>query len=260
MYGSLRPGTVLPVVVGALHAFHRIDEMHVAVIQRAALRQRRERRQAIECDVDLAGRTANLEVLDAAVEFLRQIVLVHAGQERALYVHRRDDDTSVDLVAVLKCNACYLAVLDDDLVDAGFGTQFAAGRLVGTCDGLRNRTGTAASESPGTDVAVDIAHVVMQQNVGRSGRMNAERGADNAAAGECRLDHIGLEILVQVLGDAHGPETNRLVHAILAHVHELAADAQRVPSNPVGLNDVGSGAVLSRKSRMNRHWRIVSAE
>jgi len=35
--GVLRPGSVLPIVVGAFQAFHRVDEVHVALEQRTAL-------------------------------------------------------------------------------------------------------------------------------------------------------------------------------------------------------------------------------
>ncbi len=68
---------------------------------------------------------------------------------------------------------------------------------------------------------------MVEQHVGRSRRVHAERGADDAAARLGRLDDVGLEVLVEVLRDAHRPEADRLVHAILAHLPELAADVQQ---------------------------------
>ena len=54
--------------------------------------------------------------------------------------------------------------------------------------------------------------------------MNAERGTDDTAAGQRRLDDIGFEVFIEILGNAHRPETNRLVHALLAHFEKLVAD------------------------------------
>ncbi len=64
----------------------------------------------------------------------------------------------------------------------------------------------------------------MQQDVCGAGRVDAERGADDAAAGQRRLDDVGLEVLVEVLGDAHRPEADRVVHALFAHLEELGAE------------------------------------
>ncbi len=70
---------------------------------------------------------------------------------------------------------------------------------------------------------------MVQQDVCRSRRVHAERRADDAAARAGRLDDIGFEILVEVLGDAHRPEANRLVDALLAHLEEFAADFNEAP-------------------------------
>ncbi len=230
--GVLRPGARLPVVVGALHALHRVDEMHVAVHQRAALGQRRERRQAVERDVDLSRRAATLEILDAVMKLVGNVALVHALEEGALHIHGRHHEPAADLLAVFQRDSLCLSVPDHDPVDPGLGTQLAPGRLESTGDGLRYRSHAAAGEPPRADVAVDLAHVVMQQHVGRAGRVNAERRADDAAARLGRLDDVGFEVLVEVLGDAHGPEADRLVHPVFAHLPELAPDVQELPEIP----------------------------
>ena len=76
-------------------------------------------------------------------------------------------------------------------------------------------------------MAVDIAHVMVQQHVSRARRLHAERRADDAAAGEVRLDHVILEILVQVIRDAEHVEAQRVVDRLFAELAELAAQVQQ---------------------------------
>src|SRR5690606_2940566 len=195
----LGPGAFLPVVVGAFHAFNGIDEMHVAVEQRVVLRQGGEGGHAVQGNVQLPGRATDLEVPDAPVELGWQVFFVHALQERALHVHPGYHDLRINLFAVRQCNPFDGTITNDDLPDPGIGPQFASVRLEGAGDRFRHRSHASARVTPGSDVAVDFTHVVVQQHVGRAGRMNAERRTDNAAARERGLDHVGLEIFVQVL-------------------------------------------------------------
>ena len=60
--GIARPAAGLPVVVGPLHPLDRVGEVQVAPQAGRVLGQRREARQAVERDVDLAGGAADLEV------------------------------------------------------------------------------------------------------------------------------------------------------------------------------------------------------
>ena len=64
----------------------------------------------------------------------------------------------------------------------------------------------------------------MQQNIGRAWRVNSECGTNDSAARQRRLDDVGLEILIQVLGNTHRPETDAFVHPIFAHAPKIAAD------------------------------------
>ena len=91
-------------------------------------------------------------------------------------------------------------------------------------DRLRHRAHAAARESPRADRAVDVAHVVMQQHVGRARRVHAHGRADDAAAGEVRLDEIGLEIFAEEIRDAHRVEAHRVVDGLLAELRELLAE------------------------------------
>ena len=64
---------------------------------------------------------------------------------------------------------------------------------------------------------------MVQQHVGRAGRVDAHRRADDAAAGQVALDGVRLEVLVQEVGDAHRVEAQRVVDELLAELVELLA-------------------------------------
>ena len=116
------------------------------------------------------------------------------------------------------------AVAHQHALDRRVGDDLAAVRLERRRDRLRHRAHAAASEAPGADRAVDVAHVVMQQHVRRARRVHAHRGADDAAAREVRLDEVGLEVLAEEVGDAHRVEADRVVDDLLAELRELLAE------------------------------------
>ena len=76
---------------------------------------------------------------------------------------------------------------------------------------IADRAGAAAREAPGAERAVDLAHVVVQQHVGRARRAHAEERADDPARRHRGLQHVGLEPLVEQVGRAHGHELEQVV-------------------------------------------------
>ena len=97
---------------------------------------------------------------------------------------------------------------------------FAIGRLGADLDaGLARRVGdrvgdrarAAAREAPRAEGAVDLAHVVVQQHVGRARRAHAEERADDARGRHRRLQHVGLEPLVEEVDGAHRHELDLVV-------------------------------------------------
>jgi hypothetical protein len=69
--------------------------------------------------------------------------------------------------------------------------------------------GATAAESPGAEGAIDFAHVVVEQNVGRAGRANAEERADNAGSGHGGFQHVGLKPLVEEVGGTHSHQLHQ---------------------------------------------------
>ena len=113
-------------------------------------------------------------------------------------------------------------------VDRRRGAHHAAARLQGRGERLRDGAHAAARETPGAHRAVDAAHVVMQQHVGGARRARPERGADDRAAAQVRLDDLALEVLLEHVGAAHGEEAQRVVHARLAELVEMLAEEQQL--------------------------------
>ena len=98
-----------------------------------------------------------------------------------------------------------------DLRDRRLGADLDAGLARRVGDRVRDRAGAAAGEAPGPERAVDLAHVVVEQDVGRAGRAHAEERADDAGRRHRRLEHVGLEPLVEEVDGAHRHELDLVV-------------------------------------------------
>ncbi len=72
------------------------------------------------------------------------------------------------LVAVLEHDTGGSTVLDEHLVDGCFGTNLGAKAFGGASAGHADAARPAFGEAPGSEGAVDLAHVVVEQNVRRS--------------------------------------------------------------------------------------------
>ena len=162
-----------------------------------------EVRQRIEREVDLARRAAELVAAHALDEIGRQLALVHEFQERQVRIDARHDDVRRDLVAVLQDHAGGAAVLGEDAADRRFGANLDAVLARGGGNRVRHRAGAAAGQSPRSERAVDLAHVVVQQHVGRARRSHAEKRADDPRRRHRRLEHVGLEPLIEKIDRAH---------------------------------------------------------
>ena len=95
-------------------------------------------------------------------------------------IDRRDDDLGVELVAVLEDDAAGAAVRHLERFDAGAGADLGAELACRRGDRFGDLSGAALGKPPGAERTVDLAHVVVQQHVGRAGRADAEEGADDA--------------------------------------------------------------------------------
>jgi hypothetical protein len=157
---------------------------------------------------------------------------VHHLREGALRIEVGDDDVRVELVAVFQGDADGGAVANEDLLDAGLRADFAAvfGQGAGEC--LGDRPHATARQAPGADVAVHVAHHVVQQDVGGARGVHAEGRADDPGAGHRRLDQLVLEVVLEKVRGAHGEEADVLVELTFAEVPELLRQPQHLQDVP----------------------------
>ena len=124
----------------------------------------------------------------------RQVARVHQLQKCPARVQIAGDDGGAEFPRHSSSTTPLdAAAADEDLLDRSAGADgraLAAGRIG---DGVRNRAHAAAHESPQSAMAVDAAHAVMQQNIGRAGRSRAAVGSDHAVGGEGHLELFGFE-------------------------------------------------------------------
>ena len=88
--------------------------------------------------------------------------------------------------------------------------------------------GAAARQAPRTEGAVDLAHVVVEQHVGRARRAHAEEGADDSRGAHRRLQHVGFEPLIQEVHGAHRQQLHLVDAVVVAHLLEAPADRQQL--------------------------------
>ena len=140
--------------------------------------------------------------LDAVRELGREVRLADHAEEGAGGIGVGEDDVGGVAAAVDGAHARRRPVLDLDLGDFAVGGDLDPVLAIEGGDRLRDAAHPAAHEAPGALVAVDAADQVVVLDIRGAGRHGTGVDADHAAGGERRLDLLGLEVLVEKLGDA----------------------------------------------------------
>src|SRR5262245_24640811 len=107
------------------------------------------------------------------------------------------------------------AVLDEHMVDSRGGANLRAemARRIGDYPAYRSHA--AAGKSPGTKSTVKLAHVVVQQDIGGTGRPRPHEGPDDAAGGHGCLQYFGIKPFVQKICRAYGHQLCHFVEKLL---------------------------------------------
>ena len=224
----LRPSPPLPAIVGPLQGFERAVERLPAAIEVGVVRHAGELRQAGKRDVHLAGRAANLEVAGLSMQALRQVAFLHDAREGALRIQVGNHHPRSNFIAVFQHDAGRPAVFHQHLAHRGVGFDGAAMLGHSASEGVGDGAHAAPSQAPGADAAIHIAHDMMQQNVGGTWRIDAQRRADDAGGGHRRLDQAVLEIVFQKFGGAHGEEADVFVDLPFAQGPELLGQIEKL--------------------------------
>src|SRR5262245_64540931 len=123
-----------------------------------------EIRQRIQSEIYLSRRTAELISVDLFGKFRRQMFAADHFHEREPWVDTGRNDTRANFVSVLQHDAFRPSVFNNDPRDRNLRADLSAGFAGRTRNRIGDSARAAAHESPGTERAVDFAHVVMQQN------------------------------------------------------------------------------------------------
>ena len=201
--------------------------------------QAREVRQRVEREVHLARRAAELVALDVLDEVGRQLASRRpaSGTSGADRRSRARPSASISSPFSSTTPVAWPFLTSDAARPAprcGSRRRPRAPRR----DGVRDRAGAAAREAPGAERAVDLAHVVVQQHVRRARRAHAQERADDPRRRHRRLEHVGLEPLVEEVDGAHRHQLDLVV-----------AGRRRAARGSAGRGT----AACSRLARIERH-------
>src|SRR5580692_12620322 len=137
-----------------------------------------EIRQAVESEIYFAGGTAIFVAAHVFWKIARKLAGFDEFQEREIGIDARRDNAGMNFFAAFEDYALRDAIFYENFRDCHFLTDFDAGFEGGAGDGVGNGAGAAAAETPGAEGAINFAHVMMEQDVGRAGRANSEKRAD----------------------------------------------------------------------------------
>src|ERR1700692_1505085 len=128
-----------------------------------------EVRQAVERHIHLSGRSTVFEAVDVFEKVGRKVLCFNELIKRKSGIDARRNCVGKDFVAISEDDAFRLAIFDNNSRDGGLCANLNSSFASRIANRIRNRSGSAASESPGAESAVNFSHVVMQQNVGGAG-------------------------------------------------------------------------------------------
>src|SRR5258708_6439018 len=163
----------------------------------ACPRKALEIRQSIECDVHLAGRTSKFITANVRKKLFGKLAFFHEVKEGEARINTGGDHISINLVSILESHTLRAVVLDDEFGNGRLSADLCAGFAGSVCNGVGNCPGATSRKPPGAERAINLSHVMVQQNVSRTRRANAQKSADNARCGHCSLERVGLKPLVE---------------------------------------------------------------
>src|SRR5580692_11538819 len=171
---------VLRVVISSLHVFDGGGNRNRAAQVSAWSGHALKVRQRVKSHVDFAGRAAKLEPVHLFEKVAGQVLGFNKLGEREARIYAGRNDVGIKFVAVHQHDSLGFAALYDNSRNTGLGADLDSCLAGGVGDGIRNRAGPSACEAPGAKRAVDLAHVVMEQNVSSSRRTHAQERSDDA--------------------------------------------------------------------------------
>ena len=149
---------------------------------------------------------------------------------RSRKVRRASSDDRIESAWIsspdLEHDADRPAVLDDDPLATGASVRISAPSARAALPiALRDAAGPALGDAPGPERAVDLAHVVVEQDVRRARALDALVGADDPRRRHRRLERVRLEPLVEEVRRAHRHQLDEDRLLALGQLLEAAGEA-----------------------------------
>src|SRR5689334_5306501 len=237
---AAREPSVLGVVVRTLHVLDGRRDRDRAAQVGSRTGHALEVGERVEREVDLPRGAAELVALDVLDEVAGELLLADHAEKRQARVDARGDGLRRDLLAALEDDAGGAAVRQLDLRDRRLRPDLDPRLDRRRGDRVGDRAGSAAGEAPRAEGAVDLAHVVVEQDVRRAGRAHAEEGPDDAGRGHRRLQDVRLEPLVEEVHGRHRHQLDLVVAVVVRQPAEsLAHEEEVLQALPVQLGRVG---------------------
>ncbi len=166
--------------------------------------------------------------LDPANEVLGELGPLDELEERPLRVHARGHDLRLDAFAAGQLHADRAAIPHEDLADLRVRSDLHAEGSRGGCDRLADHPHAASDKPPRPEGTVHLAHVMMDQHVGRAGRPRAQERPDDPARTHGALEGVRLEPLVQIVGRGHRQEPREGVQGLFVDFLEGSPEFQHL--------------------------------
>ena len=232
--GMLAVPAVLRRVVGAFHVLHARGDVDESAVLVGAIAERGVVRDAIECEVDLGGDALEAEALDRVDEICRQLARIGDLQEGTTRIERAHHDGGPEFRAVVEHDATHLATLGDEAGDVRVEADLRSVRRRRAREHLGEAAVAALVEGPGSAEAVMLAHGEVEPVDARPRRHRPELDADARGRADRRLDDVGLEVVVDEVGDASREQADGVVQELLVGIAEMLDE----PGHALGVSGI----------------------
>ncbi len=247
----LRPAVAAGIEEGVLHIVETGGDQNAGGMVRRALLagQRGEAGQFGQGDIHAEGARAMPDGGDAAVEIGRLRRRIDQGREHQAGIEIADHRAGANGLAGFGDHADRAALLDQHFLDRRVGADLDAEARRRLGHRLGDRAHAPDGMTPYAFLAVDLAEHVMQQHIGRAGRVGAAEIADDAVPAERRLDRIALEGAVEIIAGRHGEQIEQFALQIDAQGPHPVAEAGRLDHFGQGVHPAAAAGDVRRRAQ-----------
>ena len=238
-------------MVGALHVMQAggDDDAAAMVFGHPLARQAAKVRQFGQRDVHAEGARTAAPCFHATQEVGRQRAGVDKPGVQQARIEIRHDGARIEALAFIRDDAAGAALVQHDFGHPASGADLDAQGLHRLRHGLGDGAHAADRVAPGALFSIDLAEHVVQQHIGRPGRVGTGVVAHHAVETIGGLDRIGLEPAVQDVARRLGEQVQQLALARQRQLAHAVAEAAGLEQ----LGQRGQPAALDAVRRRLQH-------